>query len=317
MVRSPLASSAMRILDSDCRSRPSVSNRMASWPPATDRKPLEKKSVSAAESRFYHNFARIRVHATNPPRKARAQTISLEPGSCEAPNRPQHSRQQSDYFQSYDQKLSQSLFEKREVGQMASGVNFEATASDLPSDEDIMGKAGVRYFSYGFRWVQTVVTNDPLPGQPKESIDGEGRNGAEPFYSKYVRNEKGPGKFEDWPARQLSPNQTSLEWKATLALVGVETENKWMEPYDIRTYGFTLTPDMSLTQQGQQPYHKVNPIYPKEDWSAFARHRSIVQAAVPSWGYSLLKAKAGAAKGWFMRQTTSSLEASKQKKIAT
>jgi hypothetical protein len=210
----------------------------------------------------------------------------------------------------YDQRISQDLFEKKEVGQSPSGVNFEATAVDLPTDEEIMGKAGVHYFTYGFRWVQTVITNDPLPGEGPEFVDSP-RPQVEPFYNKYARNEKGPGKFEDWPSRQLHDNDP-IKWEAVLALVGVEPSQKWMEPYDVRKYGFTLHPDPKLTpsqlapggalQIGKVvPNHKVVPTPPVQDWSAFTKHWSIVHAAFPAWEYSPSKAKQGSARSPFIK----------------
>ncbi len=274
----------------------------------TEHKSIESHPVSSTQPHFQYYFGQMPVFAANLKNLLTVNAQVGYPGPGDNPG-VQHlvqlARQEPLHAQSYDQRISPDLFEKVEAGQLPSGVNFKASASDLPTADDIMGKEGVKYFTYGFRWVQTVITNEPLPGVGPESIDGEARKGVEPYYNKYSLNEKGPGDFEDWPSRTLSGN-SPLEWKATLALVGVEPKNNWLEAYDIRTYGFKLTPDISLTSAqlaaGQKPFHKVDPIYPKQDWSAFLKHRSIVKAAFPNWDYSLLKAKSGAAKGAFFRQ---------------
>lgn len=307
----------------------------------------EVSSSTSVISSITHDFSQISIYPeratksqpwlmANTPRDL--QERSVDRGAKQVVSLASDSPEEA---RSFDQRLSEDLFEKREVGQLGSGVNFEATATELPSDEDIAFDPGVAkglldrartlwrgeeqvkrlgwegnkpgqvdekastFYPYGFRWVQTIKTNDPLnPGVAEESVDGEARKGVEPYYNHYSRNEKGPGKFEDYPTRQLTDNN-SIEWLATLALVGVEQPENRLEAYDVHTYGFKLSPEKPLTASQlanrEKPFHKVDPIFPKQDWSAFQKHRSIVEAAFPDWEYSMLKAKPGAAEKAMLR----------------
>lgn len=294
-----------------------------------------------------HDFSRIPLHSAEATGRLGVPTVYTgavmqAPGIDRRANgRLQRVSDDLRAVVSYDQRIAQELWEKREAGQLASGVNFEATAADLPPDADIafdlvtaqavlkreraklggkenierlgwegkqqkpLDSAAAPFYPYVFRWVQTVSTNDPLnPKIAAESVDGEARNGIEPYYYKHGANEKGPGKFEDYPSRRLTDNRT-IEWSATLALVGVEQRNQRLEAYDVTTYGFRLSPETPLTKDQlanrETPFHKVDQIHPKQDWSAFSAHREVVEAAFPAWSYSLLKAKPGAAEKSVLR----------------
>src|SRR5262245_16847810 len=155
-------------------------------------------------------------------------------------------------------------------------VSLEAEADDLDSFD--------RDYPDGFRWVQTVITNDPLEGKQPESVDPGRSKLPEPFYYRYLPNVREPGKFDDTVRRSVPAAGKTTEWNATLTLVAVDLKHKWMEAHDIRTYGFKLS-----LRKGMRDVGNVELVYPKPDWHALGKHAAIVKLEYPAWTFSLLK----------------------------
>jgi hypothetical protein len=213
-----------------------------------------------ASHRFGHDFGSIRIFAKT----------STKPRAEQTGNIPKDFHAQASSHAS-DQKLSVNAFEES-----LNGVHIEAVASGIDMPDPWVCPDG-------FRWVQTVATNDPLPGKGPESVDG---GGSEPFYYSYKPGEKNPRTFEDYSQRNVPSGSRTIVWNATLALVGVDTSKKSLKPYDIRTYGFRLTRMSGTASVGQ-----VQLVSPKQDWAAFGKHRDVVTAAFPDWELSLLKGR--------------------------
>jgi hypothetical protein len=97
--------------------------------------------------------------------------------------------------------------------------------------------------SDGFRWVQTVITNDPAKGKNPKDVDQGDLSAAvdDPFYYRTPESDWQPGLFDDNPRRPAPKDETSVTtWTATLTLVSINLKEKLLMPHDILTYGFNV-----------------------------------------------------------------------------
>jgi hypothetical protein len=176
------------------------------------------------------------------------------------------------------QKMLRASDQRMSVGDFAdsfNGIHIKVTASNVDFPDPWVANDG-------FRWLQTIVTNTPLAGRASQSVDPG--SGPEPFYYDYSGKE--PNEFEDYPNRGVPSAGQMVVWDATLTLVGVDRKEKYLTPYDIRTYGFR-----ARLMPGTSGVSEVKPVAPKQDWSALGKHRAIVQGAYPDWTVSLLKGR--------------------------
>lgn len=236
------------------RCRPARVSAPHGWAPMEIRKSANHKSVGALADSvptgcFHHDFSRIAVHSGHTPGNARGQNV----------------------LKASDQSMSVGDF-----AESFNGIHIKVTASNVDLPDPWVAPDG-------FRWLQTIVTNTPLAGKAPESVD-PGSDSSEPFYYNYRGKE--PKEFEDYPNRGVpSPGQTVV-WDATLTLVGVDREKKYLTSYDIRTYGFGAT-----LMAGTSGVSEVKLVAPKQDWGALRKHRAIVKSAYPQWEVSLLKGR--------------------------
>lgn len=156
------------------------------------------------------------------------------------------------------------------------GVTIEAKAIAL-------GFIDERETPDGFRWLQTVITDDPLPGKTLQSVDNGFPQLAQPFYFNYKAFEIDPRMFADSPDRNLPVLGRKIAWNATLTLVAVDLKEQYLVAHDIRTYGFTLR------RKWGNDVGEVELVKPRQDWLALQKQIDIVKRFYPAWTFSMLK----------------------------
>lgn len=198
----------------------------------------------------HYDFSRIAVHSQRPASDGRGQNI----------------------IQASDQKMSVTDF-----AESFNGIHIKAAPSNVEFPDPWVAPNG-------FRWLQTIITNTPLAGKPAEAVDPG--TYAEPFYYDQPPSQKEPGEFEDYPNRGVPSAGQTVAWDATLTLVGLDRNKRYLTPYDVRSYGFRAT-----LMSGTSGVSDVKLVAPKQDWSALGKQRTIVKARYPAWELSLLKGR--------------------------
>jgi len=174
-------------------------------------------------------------------------------------------------------KMSVSRFEESN-----NGLNIEAIASQLGAYGFAQDKGWVegKHAVDGFRWLQTVKTNAPLPPQARLEYVDHGKDFPDPFYNQTAIGPTDPeNKFEDFPQR--SPGPGRIFWKATLTIVAVNLQDRRRVAHDIRAYGFELT-----IMRGTSFVGEVKLTAPSRNWSDLKEHRRIVKLDFPDWKFS-------------------------------
>jgi hypothetical protein len=128
----------------------------------------------------------------------------------------------------------------------ARGVDVSAEGEGLVSSPE---------FPDGFRWLQTVTTNDPsdtpvgapLLPVPITYVDPRPNDDTKPFYWTDAEEAANPGHFDDSPGRPAHPTGT-IVWKAILSLAGVN--GKDVQRFDSVTYGFSIDSSGTVTTTG-------------------------------------------------------------------
>ena len=152
----------------------------------------------------------------------------------------------------------------------ARGVTINVSQEDTFSSSEYPG---------GFRWVQTVTTNDPgwTPvGAPLQNpavtyVDPKPNDDTKPFYwtdQEFIDNGTD---FEDTPSRPAHPTGT-INWDATLSLVGVNGTT--ITHFDSLSYGFSRASDGTVTERA--PTSPAN----------LAVHVSAFKSDFPGWTYT-------------------------------
>jgi len=162
------------------------------------------------------------------------------------------------------------------------GINIEAAAIQLAAFGFAQDKGWTqsRDAVDGFRWVQTVHTNDPLPPQRRLEYVDHGKDSSEPFYYQFTIGPTDPAnKFEDFPQRW--PRSARIFWNAILTLTAVDLNQKLLVAHDIRSYGFELS-----LMRGTQSVGEVKLNRPRENWSDLKEHRRIFKLDYPDWKFS-------------------------------
>jgi hypothetical protein len=128
----------------------------------------------------------------------------------------------------------------------AKGLSITADAANLVSSPD---------FPDGFRWLQTVTTNDPsdtpvgaplLPA-PITYVDPRPNDDTKPFYWTDAEEAANLGHFADSPGRPAHPTGT-ITWNAILSIGGVKA--KEVTRFDSITYGFSRDSKGAVTVSG-------------------------------------------------------------------
>jgi len=174
-------------------------------------------------------------------------------------------------------KISLTRFEESN-----NGINIEAIAKQLAAFGFAQDKDWIEGIDAvdGFRWLQTVKTNSPLPPQSRLEYVDHGKDFPDPFYNQTAIGPSDPdNKFEDFPQRK--PGRGRIVWNATLTLVAVNLKEKRLVAHDIRAYGFELT-----IMRGTQSVGEVKLVKPTLNWSDLKEHRRIVKVDYPDWKFS-------------------------------
>jgi len=160
------------------------------------------------------------------------------------------------------------------IGAMTVGT----TARGLDVSADAEGLVSTPNFPDGFRWLQTVTTNDPsdtpvgaplLPA-PITYVDPRPNDDAKPFYWTDAEEAANLGHFKDAPGRPAHPTGT-ITWNAVLSLGGVN--KKEVTRFDSVAYGFTLDSKGTVSVNG--------PSSP----SSVAGHLGTLAAEFPGWKF--------------------------------
>jgi hypothetical protein len=99
-----------------------------------------------------------------------------------------------------------------QFGEEANGVYIEADAMETDLFDDRAQD--------GFRWVQTVMTNDPMNGISDTVDQGQSSGLTDPFYYRTPASDWEPGHFEDHPRRPIPNPGDTTTWRATLTRLG-------------------------------------------------------------------------------------------------
>jgi hypothetical protein len=180
------------------------------------------------------DFSRISVHPKPSP-TIRATLGSLTEAALPADKITQKDRAKS------DQSIGSTV-----VAATTSGVDVTAEAQNLVSSPD---------FPDGFRWLQTVTTNDPsntpvgapLLPTPISYVDPLPNDDTKPFYWTDAEEAKNLGHFSDQPGRPAHPTGT-ITWDAVLSLGGVKGTD--VTRFDSVTYGFSIDSAGKVSTRG-------------------------------------------------------------------
>lgn len=135
----------------------------------------------------------------------------------------------------------------------------------------------------GFRWVQTITTNDPgwTPvGAPLQNpavayVDPKPNDDTKPFYwtdQEFIDNRTD---FEDTPGRPAHPTGT-INWDATLSLVGANGTT--VTRFDSLSYGFSRATDGTVTDRAPtSPVERNGVISVASSWNFGDRGISTAQ----------------------------------------
>jgi hypothetical protein len=205
--------------------------------PAGDHSPGGLKTASGATSQRSsgHDFSHIPVHARPPVKiRPRLSTFSID------------GRAARDKITQKNQPKSDQSIGNMSVATTAKGLDVSADADGLYSSPD---------YPDGFRWLQTVTTNDPsdtpvgapLLPVPITYVDPRPNDDTKPFYWTDAEEAANVGHFEDTPGRPAHPTGI-ISWQAILSLGGVN--NKAVTRFDSVSYGFSIDTAGTVTMSG-------------------------------------------------------------------
>ena len=152
----------------------------------------------------------------------------------------------------------------------ARGVSIEVAMDRAYCSED---------YPDGFRWVQTVTTNDPswtavgapLKSPPVTYVDPKPNDDTKPFYWTDTEFVAKKANFDDTPGRPAHPTDT-IVWDAVLSLVAVN--GKKLKRFDSLAYGFSRDKSGAVTTRAPGKA------------TSLASHTSAFASDFPGWTYS-------------------------------
>jgi hypothetical protein len=170
-----------------------------------------------------------------PRPRIEVSTFSLGSASAAGVSRDK-STEESDGKQ--DQKAKLNSF-----GTSKKGVDIVVDAVDVAANKD---------YPDGFRFAQTVTTNDPgwtavgapLVDPPATYVDPNPADDDKPFYWTDAEEVTHKGQFEDHPGRPANASGTVV-WDAILSLTGVN--GMTVTRFDSLTYGFSVDSKGTVT----------------------------------------------------------------------
>ncbi len=134
---------------------------------------------------------------------------------------------------------------RRKADQSVGAMSVAANANGIDVTADADGLTSSATYPDGFRWVQTVTTNDPsdtpvgapLLATPLTYVDPRPNDDSKPFYWTDAEETAQPGHFSDGPGRPAHPTGT-IVWDAVLSIAGVDGTD--VKRFDSVTYGFSI-----------------------------------------------------------------------------
>ena len=127
---------------------------------------------------------------------------------------------------------------------------FRATATGVKIVAEASGVTESAEFPDGFKFTQTIETNDPLHGATSPYVDPHPNDDTKPFYWTDAEQTKYPTTFRDAPSRTAPTGAPAIWWQGTLGLNGVNEGTKAVTGYDYLSYGFTLDSAGKVTING-------------------------------------------------------------------
>jgi hypothetical protein len=196
---------------------------------------LETVPDATSHGSFGHDFSRIPVHP-----KA---TVKIQPKLASVSI---NGHVAGDKITQRNQPKADQSIGATSVAATPRGIEVSADATGLVSSLD---------FPDGFRWLQTVTTNDPsdtpvgapLLPVPITYVDPRPNDDTKPFYWTDAEEAANLGHFKDEPGRPAHPTGT-ITWAAVLSLGGVN--KKEVTRFDSFGYGFSLDSKGTVTVSG-------------------------------------------------------------------
>jgi hypothetical protein len=156
--------------------------------------------------------------------------------------------------------------------QSLSATTYESTTDGAHLDAEGLGLYVSPDFPDGFRWTQTIDTNDPRAGAVSPYVDPHPNDDTKPFYWTDGEEAAHVGSFTDYPARP-APASGVTTWEATLCLNGVNEGTKTTTAFDCIGWGFTRDSAGAVTLSGLTS-------------SPSGAHRSILGGEFPDWTFT-------------------------------
>jgi hypothetical protein len=219
---------------------------------------LETVSDATSPGSFGHDFSRIPLHAN--------ASVKIHPKLASVSI---NGRVTGDKITQRNQPKADQTIGATSLTATAKGLDVSADAEGLVSSPD---------FPDGFRWLQTVTTNDPsdtpvgapLLPVPITYVDPRPNDDTKPFYWTDAEEAANLGHFHDAPGRPAHPTGT-ITWAAILSLGGVN--NKEVTRFASVGYGFSLDSKGTVTVSGPQSPSDV------------ANHIGTLATGFPGWTF--------------------------------
>jgi len=139
----------------------------------------------------------------------------------------------------HDKSLTPAA-EDDEQDQGTSVSNFGPTPSGVQIQVEASGVFESEEFPDGFKFTQTIETNDPLHGASSPYVDPQPNDDSKPFYWTDAEHNAHLTTFIDAPSRAAPSGADPTFWQGTLGLNGVNESTKTVTGVEYLTYGFSL-----------------------------------------------------------------------------
>jgi hypothetical protein len=133
--------------------------------------------------------------------------------------------------------------------QNASLTSITSKTAGLRIEVEATGVTSSPEFPDGFKWTQTIDTNDPMGGTTSPYVDPRPNDDGKPFYYTDAEQVAFPTTFVDNPSRP-APASGTTTWDAILCLNGVDESAKIVTAFDCLTYGFSRDSTGAVTLHG-------------------------------------------------------------------
>jgi hypothetical protein len=219
---------------------------------------LEAVSNATSPGSFSHDFSRLPLHAH--------ASVKIHPKLAPVSIT---GRVTGDKITQRNQPKADQTIGATSLTATTRGLDVSAAADGLVSSPD---------FPDGFRWLQTVTTNDPsdtpvgapLLPVPITYVDPRPNDDTKPFYWTDAEEAANLGHFHDAPGRPAHPTGT-ITWAAILSLGGVNHQE--VTRFASVGYGFSIDSTGTVTVSGPQSPSDV------------AHHLGTLATGFPGWTF--------------------------------